>query len=107
VGEVDLRQSHLLALMYCHTSSSVNPRGEGAHALTGFTLPDRSATVRVVAFEVPLAKGVAERKDALFGARLVLVTPSAAKAASKLLSWMASSNVTVCSRLREPMAPGS
>ena len=109
MGEVDGGQLDGLALDVL-PDVELGPvrKGEGAQVLAGLDpalveLPE----LGTLPLGVPLAEGVAERQDALFGPRLVLVAAGPAEAASKRCSAMASSRVVVCRRLREAPGPGS
>ena len=81
VGEVDLRQGHLLAFdVLPDVEFGPVREWEGAHAFAGIDL----ALVDLPQFRpllarVPLTEGVAKGQDALLGARLVLVAPRAAE----------------------------
>ncbi len=81
VGEVDLRQRHLLAFdVLPHVELGPVRQREGPHALAGVHL----ALVDLPQFRallagIPLAEGVAKGENALLGPRLVLVAPRAAE----------------------------
>jgi hypothetical protein len=60
-----------------------------------------------LAARVPLAEVVAQREHALLRARALLVAAGAAEARVEPCSAIASSSVTVCSRLREARGPVS